>query len=312
METLVKQILPDIVGVGLVSRDDVMVVPTLERDAKVAATQYFSQVGGPVPVALWAMVRLGLDTMPHFFGVVGDDDAGKEIARQLTKEKVTAHLVHAPGIATSRSHVYLDVRDGSRTLANYAETLPPLAFTLEQETILSQARLLHLDGRDLPAALRAAEIVANAGGLISLDLGTMRPGREPLIADCDIVLASKKGGAGAFPDVADNPMEQVRRFLSQGIRIAGVTLGKDGVVIGEQSGDIFHLPAYDVGDAVDTCGAGDLFHGAFLWAYLRGETLYECADFAQAAVAVRIGHYGNFAGLPTLDAVAIFRRFYTK
>jgi sugar/nucleoside kinase (ribokinase family) len=88
-----------------------------------------------------------------------------------------------------------------------------------------------------------------------------------------------------------------------------VTLGADGVVIGcrdENGGEPVHLPAFRVPNVVDTCGAGDLFHGAFLWAYREGRSVLESATFAQAAVALRIQHYGNVAGQPTREQVEAF------
>jgi len=144
--------------------------------------------------------------------------------------------------------------------------------------------------------------------VISLDLGSFREQKATLFAYCNIVIASKPGGAGAFPDVADSPVEQTKRFLDAGATVAGVTLGADGVIIGcrdENGGVPVHLPAFHVENIVDTCGAGDLFHGAFLWAYREGRGVFDAATFAQAAVAVRIQRYNN-SGQPTHGDVEAF------
>ncbi|MDX1934941.1 MAG: carbohydrate kinase family protein [Capsulimonadales bacterium] len=298
---------PNIVGLGLINRDIVAVVPEWERDAKVAATHFFEQVGGPVPVAMVALARLG--NAPVFFlGVTGEDRDGEELAETLREEKVTPLLRRASGIRTSRSLVLLDARDGSRTLANYAEDLPPRSLTDPERELLRQPCLLHLDGRDLPVSIEAAEIVRQSGGIVSLDLGTMRPGREALLDRCHIVIASKKGGRGAFSEISDDPAGQVRAFHARGIEVAGVTLGAEGVVLGRRGENVAFLPACAVERVADTCGAGDLFHGAFLHAYLAGATVREAADFAQAAVAVRITRIGNAAGLPNRAEVTEFQR----
>ena len=182
-----------------------------------------------------------------------------------------------------------------------------MTFSPAHDELLSQARILHLDGRDLDGALHAAQIVKAAGGHVSLDLGTMRPGREALFSLCDVVLASKGGGAGAFPEHADSPSEQVRGFLRHGVKVAGVTLAEKGVMLAtqEQPEPVF-LPAFPVKNVVDTCGAGDVFHGAFCWAYATGMPPHTAANFAQATVALRIQHYGNRAGLPSRETVEAF------
>lgn len=303
-----------VVGMGLVNKDFVASVAAWERDRKVSATAYFEQVGGPVPVALTAIARLGTKSRIAFVGMVGADRDGDDLARLLSAQGVDASLLTRAsveaGAITSRSLVLLDERDGSRTLANYSGNLPPLRrFSPEQETLLASARLVHLDGRDLDACLRAAEIVRASGGLVSLDLGTMRPGREALHAQCDILLASRGGGAGAFPDIANAPEEQAARFLEQGAQIAGVTLAHEGVVIAAREisgGRPVRLRPFRVAKVTDTCGAGDTFHGAFLWAFLQGWEPVACADWAQAAVALRITRLGNQAGLPTRAEVAAF------
>jgi sulfofructose kinase len=292
-----------VVGFGLINKDCVAVVPEWERDQKVRATHYFEQVGGPVPVALTAIARFGGLACTHL-GVVGADAEADFLASALREASVTPVLQRAENIATSRSLVLLDARDGSRTLANYAEALPSFIFTEAHLKQLQSAQLLHLDARDLENSLAAATIVKQNHGLVSLDLGTMRPGREALWPLCDLILASRGGGAGAFPDVASDPKEQVRRFLAAGASVAGVTLAEKGVVLAtREKPEPQFLPAFIPQRVVDTCGAGDLFHGAFCWAYLKHRDAFAAAEFAQAAVALRVGHYGNQAGLPTRDAV---------
>ncbi len=287
-------------GFGLVNKDLVAVANGVQKDHKAEASQYFEQVGGPIPVALQCAARLGGLRCTQL-GVVGTDDEGDELSRWLEEFGVTPRLQKAPGIATSKSLVLLDQADGTRTLANYAEKLPAFVFDEASETALRSADLLHLDGRDPDGCLHAAKLVKNSGGTVSYDLGTMRTGREKLFPVCDLILASRKGGAGAFPDVAHDPLAQVSRFLAAGATIAGVTLAERGVALGWRRGPAPQLlPAPQVALVVDTCGAGDTFHGAFVWAHLVGYPPPDAARFAMSAVAHRIGRFGNQAGLPTL------------
>lgn len=329
---------PHFVGFGLVNHDTVVCGQNLALDAKVRATSLFEQVGGPVPVALQCAMRLG-GIRATQLGVVGSDALGDDLIQRLERFGVVPSLQRTSA-TTSRSLVLLDTAHGTRLVANYAEQLPPFAFDAQAKEVLRSADLLHLDGRDIPGSLLAAQVVKDAGGKASLDLGTMRDGLEELFPLCDLILASKKGGAGAFPSKAGDPLAQVRGFLDAGAEIAGVTLGADGLALGWRGGPepfllaahsprpplghfptssgrdgervLPSLPADEVGNTrkggvgggmLDTCGAGDAFHGAFCHAWLLGASPEEAADFAQALVCVRIGRMGNEAGLPQLEEI---------
>jgi sugar/nucleoside kinase (ribokinase family) len=59
---------------------------------------------------------------------------------------------------------------------------------------------------------------------------------------------------------------------------------------------------------VDTTGAGDIFHGAFLHGLLRGMTLEETLEFSCAAAALNCTAVGARGGIAALREIEIFRR----
>src|SRR5262245_61102388 len=66
---------------------------------------------------------------------------------------------------------------------------------------------------------------------------------------------------------------------------------------------------------VDTCGAGDVFHGAYVFSYLRdpAKRWEEHFRFAAKISAFKVQHRGNEAGLPTLqDIENVEREFETR
>jgi sugar/nucleoside kinase (ribokinase family) len=65
---------------------------------------------------------------------------------------------------------------------------------------------------------------------------------------------------------------------------------------------------------IDTSGAGDVFHGAYLASYLRNPAArwVEHFDFARSASAFKVQHLGNEAGLPDMADIAETRRLYAK
>lgn len=293
-----------IFGYGLVNFDDIVVVQQMVHDGKTTATETLRQVGGPVPVALQAFTKLGGNA--SFFGAVGDDEQGRYISQRIA-ESVTESLIQAfRNGTTSRSVVIVETVSGARTIVNIpAKNLDPIDVSSLIGKFQHDA-ILHLDGRDLETNLFLAAAAKKAGTLVSIDLGTMRPGREALLSQCDIILASKSGSAGLTPSEPDNIDAQMAIMRQFGARVVGITLAEQGVVVGDQR-NTYRLPAFQVNDVVDTNGAGDCFHGAFLYAYANlYENLQDIARFAQACVAVKITSLGNDAGLPTLPNVMAF------
>jgi sulfofructose kinase len=64
-----------------------------------------------------------------------------------------------------------------------------------------------------------------------------------------------------------------------------------------QDGDERHVPAFEI-DAVDTLGAGDVWHGAFALMLAEGESTERAIRFASAAAAIKCSRYGGRAGIP--------------
>jgi sugar/nucleoside kinase (ribokinase family) len=291
-------------GYGLVNFDDIVVVPSMVHDGKTTATGTLRQVGGPVPVALQTFSRLGGESC--FCGVIGDDEVGDYVTQHLSESVTESLLVRCRNGTTSRSIVIIEAATGQRTIVNIPATgMDPVdlsAFIDKFQT----GSILHLDGRDLETDLHLAAAAKLAGTLVSIDLGTMRPGREALLSQCDIILASKSGSAGLTPDRPDDIEGQLSIMRQFGARVVGITLAEHGVVVGDQS-NTYRLPAFKVDNVVDTNGAGDCFHGSFLYAYAHlYKDLQDVAKFAQACVALKITKLGNDAGLPNLSAVMDF------
>jgi ribokinase len=83
-----------------------------------------------------------------------------------------------------------------------------------------------------------------------------------------------------------------------------VTLGRQGCLCLSR-GDVFRQPAFSV-PTVDTTGAGDVFHGGFIYGLLRRWDLPTTVRFASAVAAIKCQHLGGRAGIPTLHEVEDF------
>ena len=59
-------------------------------------------------------------------------------------------------------------------------------------------------------------------------------------------------------------------------------------------------------DVVDTVGAGDVFHGAFVAGLLQGWSVKDICRFASAVSAIKITRQGGRAGIPDMKTVQHF------
>lgn len=83
-----------------------------------------------------------------------------------------------------------------------------------------------------------------------------------------------------------------------------ITQGKDGGILYDGS-KITKYPAFNV-EAVDTNGAGDVFHGAFAFALTKGYSYYKCCIFSSAVSALKCTKLGARQGVPSFDETINF------
>jgi sugar/nucleoside kinase (ribokinase family) len=119
-------------------------------------------------------------------------------------------------------------------------------------------------------------------------------------------------GAGqpSHPDVAV-PEQAGEQLLAAAARLARlgppvvvVTEGEHGSWCVSPEGS-FHVPAFPVQPLVDTTGAGDVFHGAFLYGRAHGWDLRRALRLAAAVAAMKCRAIGGRAGIPTLEEALI-------
>lgn len=168
---------------------------------------------------------------------------------------------------------------------------------------VSGLRVLHLDGHMADAALFYARAARESGVLVSLDGGGLRPRILELLDLVDVAIVSER----LCEQMTLSELEMLAFLKSKGCRIGGVTTGEKGMLWYDESGEISRLPALPVPKelVVDTSGAGDVFHGAYVASFLeRPQAPWrEHFGYARAASAFKIQHLGNEAGLPTKNDI---------
>ncbi len=284
----------DVVGLGLNAMDTICVVDRFPKPhTKSPIREVRVEPGGQVATAMAACTRFGLST--RYIGSVGSDDVGKSQLQSLRDSGLnTDDVVVVEGAKTQFAIILLEEGVGERTILwHHDPKLNCLASHITREMIVS-GKLLHLDGCDTEAALKAAHWAKQAGIPVVIDIDEMYDESTPeLLRNVDYLIASE--------DFAQRPAEEAVVALADryGSRVVGVTCGEHGAVMLE-NGRMFHSPGFMV-DVLDTTGAGDVFHGAFIYGLLKNWNLEDTARFANAAAALKCTKIGARCGIPSLE-----------
>ncbi|CAA9575234.1 MAG: hypothetical protein AVDCRST_MAG19-3260 [uncultured Thermomicrobiales bacterium] len=294
----------DVVGLGFTSLDYLGLVPHLPRlDEGAPLLDFARQGGGPVAQALVTLSRLGASV--GFVGRVGDDEAGTAMRAGLVAEGVDiGRLQVEPGATSGQCIILVDHTSGKRSICAHPGSAGEIDPTGLDVPFLCSGRYLHLDGHHSDAALVAARAARVAGVSVCLDAGGPDPRLLELVPLTDVLITGERFAAAAAPN--GDFREGAGRLRAMGPRIVVVTRGEHGSFT-ETADGVFATPAFRV-PVVDTTGAGDVFHGAYLFGLLRGWELDAVAEFASAAAAIKCGTLGGRAGIPRRAAVSEFLR----
>lgn len=287
-------------GLGQCSLDYLTLVGKYPKeDTKEEVIELSVQGGGPAATALVALSRLGVKT--YFMGIVSDDDAGLEIRRGLNGEGVDVKWLKVrKGGESQAAFIMVNKRNGSRTICWRRPTVPPLSPKDVSAAFLEGKDFLLLDGLMYEASLKAARIAKKLKIPVMLDAGRLRDGMLELASLSDYIVASGEFASG----LGLSPKDALKKLSSFGPKAATITLGKKGNVTWAE-GKTFSLPAFKV-ETVDTTGAGDVFHGGYIFGILSGWGIKKTVGFASAFAALKCRKLGGRAGIPDLKETLRF------
>lgn len=297
----------------------------------------FEQNPGGAPANVLACAaKLGRRTA--FIGKVGEDMQGEFLRRTLQDAGIhTGGLVNDRDYFTTLAFVSLK-ENGERSF--YFARKPGADTQIHREDvdleIIRNSRIFHfgsLSLTDSPARETthfALEEAKKADCVISYD-----PNYRPLLWRSKEQAQEQMRAVLPYVDMIklseeetelvtghEDPETAINYLISKGVKIASVTLGERGALIGRKGG-CEAVPGFRA-DAVDTTGAGDAFWGAFLYCITRLgnlggygditmlseqiedvglDKLREITRFANAAAAHCVAKRGAIPAMPQLEDI---------
>ncbi len=295
----------DVVGIGDLCLDITAGVSRIpETDMAERLLFQTSQGGGKVPTALVAASRLGATCA--LFATYGGDGAGRYCKQELADAGVdTGYMVCLPREATNLTFCLAEQATGGRSCIGSYDLRGILPEELDRG-VIETAKYLHL-WKMTPAALLAAEWIHEAGGRVVFDADRYARETEAHLEKIDVFICSEFFFTGMCGEASDRKARQegLARIKAKGPATVIVTLGAKGCAGIDENG-YFEEPAFSQITVVDSTGAGDVFHGAYIYGLLKGKDAREAARYASAVAAIKCTRSGGRTGIPDARTTELF------
>jgi len=254
--------------------------------------------GGPVPTAILTTVRFGLKS--GFCGKVGADDDGRIVIEGLKAGGVdVSSMVVNDKANTARAYIWIDPHEGSRTVALDRTKLEWLTAPELNLDLVRNCRVFLCDGRAVEACLDGLKVARECGVITVFDTGAARPRFEEMMTLVDYAIVSADLADTLAPGL--NPERLAQLLVDMGAGTAIITNGAEGAAWcrRDESGCVAGFKA----EVYDTTGAGDVFHGAFIYGLLQTWQLEPVIRFANAAAALSCRKLSGQGSIPQLSEV---------
>jgi len=243
--------------------------------------------------------------VPDLIATVANDWLGRMFMDMSAKYGISIH----PRKVNASSLSFIMPKEGKRAIVRCRDDEHIHPFPMLN---LKGCRALHVDGHQPDAAFHYAKLCREAGILTSLDGGGLRSNTDELLEFIDVAIVAER----LCEQMAKTPEEMLDYLKSRGCRVGGVTLGEKGLLWYDETGTVRSLPALPIPRerVIDTNGAGDVFHGAYVYSYLShpGKSWHDHFVFARAASTFKIQRLGNEAGLPTLTDIEVVKMAFAS
>ena len=266
----------DIVGIGASTLDRFIVVdhyPTGREVQQVVSST--TDGGGPVATALAVAGKYGARTA--MIDSIGDDMVGRHILDDFKKYNVNTDAIQVEsGASSGVATILVKHSTGERAVFFERSTAKEPEFLATHKQLIEDAFILHINGRHRNLMRAAIDTAKEVGTIISLDGGAQRYDEDmkPITEDSHIVIVARDY---AEKYTGTTNLEEACRIIhDRGALIAGVTDGANGSYFVWPDGTAYRCKPFPQESVVDTTGAGDSFHGAFL--AMLTKTLCKMAD----------------------------------
>ena len=271
-----------------------------EENIKYRINRHIECGGGPASNGAYLLAKWGAEVT--IASVVGDDYYGERVLDDFTKIGAnTEYLRRFPNHDTSSSFIIANMSNGSRTIITSKKD--PIR-KLDCEVNVTDADVILIDGEHPETAKEV--LLKNPNAISVLDAGRLTDDRRELGKMVTYVVCSHdfaEDFTGKKTDIRDfNTLKEIydelKEYFQTNIIITLEANGSFTVIDGEYK----IIPSVKV-KALDSTGAGDIFHGAFTYFIGMGYPLEEAIRLASITGAISVTRIGSRFSIPFLSEV---------
>jgi len=287
---------PQVSSIGTLAVDYIGLVPVIPgKDGKTMAEKLEIHPGGVAGNVITQIARLGIPT--GWMGKIGDDETGEILMEEFRREGIsTEHVEVIENKSSMFCWILVDPK-GDRSITMFPNVLNEFtAQDVESKhaDFIASSKILMAEACVLPLSpvIRSMEIAREAGVKIVFDLdvtpsdilrtkmGT-EADLEKVLQLADVFIPGKAAAAELLG--TGDIVGKSKDLLQWGAETVAVTMGDQGCILFNED-EFFSVPGFKV-NVVDTTGAGDAFHGGFVYGMLQNYSLQEIGRFANACGA---------------------------
>jgi len=293
----------DLAGFGICSVDFLGLVSKYSQSGeKIPLAAFSKQGGGLAGTALTAAARLGAKAA--YCGKFGYDEYSEFLLEEFKNDGMNIeHVIFAEGAQPPVAFIHVEKGTGARRIARYWKEFDLQPEALDR-SVIQNSRILFLEHHFVAAGIAAAKWSKESGGLVVVDAERQVLGFDQILQSADDIIVSKNFATQQTG--SDNPEKAVHLLQKQYGGVVIVTAGEMGAFCRTPE-NFFHQPAFQV-NVVDTTGAGDVFHGAFMAGLIENWPLPKILEFAAAVAAMKCRGLGGRAMIPNREKAKKFLR----
>ncbi len=297
--------MPHILCAGIAVLDEVFRVREFPLpDNKVEASEFITIGGGCAANAAVAIARLGgkVTFAAPLGGPAGQDakdgaigDAiGDRLVQGLEEEGIDCSgCVRVAGARTPVSAIFINAR-GDRSIATYRDHRLNAAVPADPDSLVAGVDAVLVDNRFAGFVTPICRAARRAGLPVVIDADRPTVETEVLFAiGTHVIFSGECLRLTTGTDDLAAGLARMAQFTDAFIAVSNGPLP----VLWRQDGAIREMPVFPI-VAVDTLGAGDVFHGAFALALAEGCGIAGTMRFAAATAGLKCTRFGGSTGAP--------------